>query len=175
MLGFAHACRGLLTLLLTVLLVQSPWGGDSAKPAAPPPLLAVEHMSHIGLQLTCVLKYCLMPRFDTGALAELVTLDSAHCLTTCWVAACLCIQAMAETTAPLPLCASSFCSLLSRHLWFTVSGDSSALLLLQDKREKQDKLAESNLYIKNLDDSQTDDKLRQLFEVGHPLPFIASA
>ncbi len=38
--------------------------------------------------------------------------------------------------------------------------------LLQDKREKQDKLAESNLYIKNLDDSQTDDKLRQLFEVS---------
>ncbi|KAL0036704.1 hypothetical protein WJX79_006571 [Trebouxia sp. C0005] len=34
----------------------------------------------------------------------------------------------------------------------------------KDKREKQDKLAESNLYIKNLDDSQTDDKLRQLFE-----------
>ncbi|KAA6418584.1 MAG: poly(A) binding 8 [Trebouxia sp. A1-2] len=34
----------------------------------------------------------------------------------------------------------------------------------EDKREKQDKLAESNLYIKNLDDSQTDDKLRQLFE-----------
>jgi hypothetical protein len=38
--------------------------------------------------------------------------------------------------------------------------------LVQDKREKQDKLAESNLYIKNLDDSQTDDKLRQLFEVS---------
>ena len=37
--------------------------------------------------------------------------------------------------------------------------------MLQDKRDKQDKLAESNLYIKNLDDSQTDDKLRQLFEV----------
>ncbi len=37
--------------------------------------------------------------------------------------------------------------------------------MLQDKREKQDKLAESNLYIKNLDDTQTDDKLRQLFEV----------
>ncbi|KAL3159783.1 hypothetical protein ABBQ38_010189 [Trebouxia sp. C0009 RCD-2024] len=34
----------------------------------------------------------------------------------------------------------------------------------KDKREKQDKLAESNLYIKNLDDSQTDDKVRQLFE-----------
>lgn len=34
----------------------------------------------------------------------------------------------------------------------------------KDKREKQDKLAESNLYIKNLDDTQTDDKLRQLFE-----------
>lgn len=47
------------------------------------------------------------------------------------------------------------------------------LLLLQDKREKQDKLAESNLYIKNLDDTQTDDKLRQLFEVGHPLPLLA--
>ena len=40
-------------------------------------------------------------------------------------------------------------------------------MLVQDKREKQDKLAESNLYIKNLDDSQTDDKLRQLFEVKH--------
>ena len=39
--------------------------------------------------------------------------------------------------------------------------------MLQDKREKQDKLAESNLYIKNLDDTQTDDKLRQLFEVSH--------
>ncbi len=38
--------------------------------------------------------------------------------------------------------------------------------ILQDKREKQDKLAESNLYIKNLDESQTDDKLRQLFEVS---------
>lgn len=38
--------------------------------------------------------------------------------------------------------------------------------VVQDKREKQDKLAESNLYIKNLDDSQTDDKLRQLFEVS---------
>lgn len=36
---------------------------------------------------------------------------------------------------------------------------------VQDKRDKQDKLADSNLYIKNLDDSQTDDKLRQLFEV----------
>lgn len=48
------------------------------------------------------------------------------------------------------------------------------LLLLQDKREKQDKLAESNLYIKNLDDSQTDDKLRQLFEVGHSLPLLAT-
>ena len=41
------------------------------------------------------------------------------------------------------------------------------LAMLQDKREKQDKLAESNLYIKNLDDTQTDDKLRQLFEVSH--------
>ena len=40
------------------------------------------------------------------------------------------------------------------------------MYILQDKREKQDKLAESNLYIKNLDDSQTDDKLRQLFEVS---------
>lgn len=41
-------------------------------------------------------------------------------------------------------------------------------LHVQDKRDKQDKLADSNLYIKNLDDSQTDDKLRQLFEVRQP-------
>ena len=41
-------------------------------------------------------------------------------------------------------------------------------LLLQDKRDKQDKLADSNLYIKNIDDGQTDDTLRQLFEVRGP-------
>jgi polyadenylate-binding protein len=34
----------------------------------------------------------------------------------------------------------------------------------REKKEKQEKLADSNLYIKNLDDSQTDDSLRQLFE-----------
>ena len=45
--------------------------------------------------------------------------------------------------------------------------------MVQDNREKQDKLAESNLYIKNLDDTQTDDKLRQLFEV-RCLPFVAA-
>ena len=43
--------------------------------------------------------------------------------------------------------------------------DAQLCLLLQDKRDKQDKLADSNLYIKNIDDGQTDDTLRQLFEV----------
>ncbi len=44
----------------------------------------------------------------------------------------------------------------------------SSVRCSQDKREKQDKLADSNLYIKNLDDGQTDDTLRQLFEVRGP-------
>ena len=72
--------------------------------------------------------------------------------------------------------ACSCCSLLISHWYLTMPGTSygSMLVLLQDKREKQDKLAESNLYIKNLDDSQTDDKLRQLFEVGHPLPLLTN-
>ena len=46
--------------------------------------------------------------------------------------------------------------------------DAQLCLLLQDKRDKQDKLADSNLYIKNIDDGQTDDTLRQLFEVRAP-------